>query len=57
MNQDIKGLGDIVAKITQATKLDQVAKGIATAMGKDDCGCEARQEALNKMFPINQDKK
>jgi hypothetical protein len=57
MNQDIKGLGDIVAKITQATKLDQVAKGIATAMGKDDCGCKARQESLNKMFPINQDKK
>jgi hypothetical protein len=26
-------------------------------MGKDDCGCEARQEALNKMFPINKDKK
>lgn len=57
MNQDIKGLGDIVAKITQVTKLDQVAKGIATAMGQDDCGCKARQESLNKMFPINQDKK
>jgi len=57
MNQDIKGLGDIVAKFTQATKLDQIAKGVATAMGQDDCGCEARQEALNKMFPINQDKK
>jgi len=57
MNQDIKGLGDIVAKITQATKLDQVAKSVATAMGKDDCGCKARQESLNKMFPINQDKK
>lgn len=57
MNQDIKGLGDIVAKITQVTKLGQVAKGVATAMGKDDCGCQARQEALNKMFPINQDKK
>jgi hypothetical protein len=26
-------------------------------MGKDDCGCKARQESLNKMFPINQDKK
>ena len=57
MNQDIKGLGDIVAKITQVTKLDQVAKGVATAMGQDDCGCKARQESLNKMFPINQDKK
>jgi hypothetical protein len=57
MNQDIKGLGDIVAKFTQATKLDQVAKGIATAIGQDDCGCKARQESLNKMFPINQDKK
>ena len=55
MNQDIKGLGDIVAKITQVTKLDQVAKGIATAMGQDDCGCKARQESLNKMFPINKD--
>ena len=57
MKQDIKGLGDIVAKFTQATKLDQVAKGVAIAMGKDDCGCKARQESLNKMFPINQDKK
>ena len=57
MNQDIKGLGDIVAKITQVTKLDQVAKGVATAMGQDDCVCKARQEALNKMFPINKDKK
>ena len=50
MNQDIKGLGDIVAKITQATKLDKVAKGIATAMGKDDCGCKARKTKLNKFW-------
>jgi len=42
-----KGLGDTIAKITKATGIDKVAKKV---LG-DDCGCEERKEALNKMFP------
>ena len=42
-----KGLGDTIAKITEATGIKKVVKFIAG----DDCGCDARQEALNKLFP------
>lgn len=42
-----KGLGDTIAKITEATGIKNVVKFIAG----DDCGCDARQEALNKLFP------
>ena len=42
-----KGLGDTIAKITKATGIDKVAKKV---LG-DDCGCDKRKEALNKMFP------
>ena len=42
-----KGLGDTIDKITKATGIDKVAKKV---LG-DDCGCEERKEALNKMFP------
>ena len=42
-----KGLGDTIAKITKATGIDKVAKKV---LG-DDCGCEERKQALNKMFP------
>ena len=42
-----KGLGDSIEKITKATGIDKVAKFI---LG-EDCGCEARKEKLNKLFP------
>ncbi len=42
-----KGLGDSVEKVLKATGIDKVAKKV---LG-DDCGCEERKEALNKMFP------
>lgn len=48
-----QGLGDTIAKITSATKLDVVAEQIAKAVGADDCGCKARRERLNQMFPYN----
>jgi NAD(P)H-nitrite reductase large subunit len=41
------GLGDSIEKITKATGIDKVAKFI---LG-EDCGCEARKEKLNKLFP------
>jgi len=42
-----KGLGDTVAKFTEATGIDKVVHFIAG----DDCNCKARQEKLNKLFP------
>ena len=53
MSKKSKGLGDTIKKITSATKIDKLAKKIAKAVGKDDCGCDERQEKLNKMFPYN----
>jgi hypothetical protein len=45
-----RGLGDDVAKFTEATGIkkmtDIVAKGLNIP-----CGCEGRQDALNKIFP------
>ncbi len=50
-SQPSRGLGDSIAKFTKATGISTLA-GIATrAVGKKDCGCKKRQEALNKAFP------
>ena len=46
-----RGLGDDIKKITSATKLDQLSERIAKLVGQKDCGCDKRQEKLNKMFP------
>lgn len=54
VNVRSRGLGDTIAKFTHATKIDTVAKTVAKVVtGSEDCGCAARQEALNKMFPYN----
>ena len=45
-----RGLGDDIKKITSITKLDKLAERIAE-LTSSDCGCAARQEKLNKMFP------
>lgn len=45
----IKGLGDIVALVTKYTGIKWVVKKI----WGEDCGCNERQEKLNKVFPIN----
>ena len=46
-----RGLGDTINKFTQATGLHNLAQMGAKAVGKKDCGCKKRQEALNKAFP------
>ena len=51
-----RGLGDDIKKITSAIKLDQLAEKIAK-LTSGDCGCDGRQEKLNKMFPYKKDKK
>lgn len=50
-NEQSKGLGDTIAKITHATGLDVVAEKVAKAVGKEDCGCNKRREKLNELFP------
>ena len=42
-----KGLGDDIEKVLEATGIAKVAKAV---LG-DDCGCEARKNKLNQMFP------
>ena len=46
-----KGLGDSIEKFTKATGIYGLTKAGARAMGKKDCGCKKRKEALNKRFP------
>lgn len=47
------GLGDTVAKMTNALGLDKVAESVAKVVGKDDCGCNKRREKLNELFPYD----
>jgi len=47
-----KGLGDTIAKITKATGIKKVVDKVAKATGKD-CGCDKRQDTLNRFFPYN----
>ena len=42
-----KGLGDTVESVLKATGIDKVAKFL---LG-EDCGCDARKEKLNALFP------
>ena len=46
-----EGLGDTIAKFTEATGIDKVVNALANLAGVDDCGCGARAEALNKIVP------
>jgi hypothetical protein len=48
-----KGLGDTVAAITKATGIEMLVKGIFG----ENCGCDARQEALNKLVPYKKEDK
>ena len=45
-NANDKGLGDTIAAITEATGIKAAVEAVT-----DDCGCAARAETLNKMFP------
>ena len=45
-----KGLGDTIEKITKATGIKGSVDYVFDKLGVD-CGCEARKEKLNKLFP------
>ena len=47
------GLGDSIEKITTATGIKQATKWLFDKLGKD-CGCDARKEKLNKIFPYKE---
>lgn len=51
MNES-KGLGDTIAKVAKATKVNLIADKIAKSFGKEDCGCKKRQQLLNEKFPF-----
>ena len=51
-NKKSKGLGDTVAKITKATGIKKVVDTVAKKL-KKDCGCNKRQDTLNRLFPYN----
>jgi hypothetical protein len=44
-----KGLGDTIEKVTKATGIKAVVDKISEVTGID-CGCDARKEALNKLW-------
>lgn len=46
------GLGDTIEKITEVTGIKAVVEKFSEATGLD-CGCDARKETLNKLFPYH----
>jgi hypothetical protein len=58
MNQS-RGLGDEIRKLTNVTGIHTFVKKttnfLSYVSGKElDCGCDGRQDKLNKMFPKTQ---
>jgi hypothetical protein len=51
IQEESKGLGDTIAKVTNTLGIDKLAEEVAQAMGKSDCGCKKRQQRLNELFP------
>jgi hypothetical protein len=45
-----RGLGDDVAKFTKKTGIKTIVDKVSQGLNIP-CGCEGRQDALNKLFP------
>ena len=45
-----RGLGDRIARVTQATGIDRVFEATSGVTGRD-CGCAKRRKKLNEQFP------
>lgn len=50
-----RGFGDTVEKFTKATGIKKVVNTVAKVTGKP-CGCGARRDTLNRMFPYDKNK-
>lgn len=47
-----RGLGDTVKKVTKTIGIDVAMKTVVKAVtGSEDCRCEERADALNRLFP------
>ena len=49
---EMKGLGDVVKRVAEATRMDKVANFVAKKVGAKYCGCNARADKLNKLVPF-----
>jgi hypothetical protein len=50
-----RGIGDTIEKITKATGIKKIVEVVSKATG-EDCDCEQRRDALNRLFPYNNNK-
>ena len=50
--KEIKGLGDIVEKITESTGIKTIVEKTTQALGIEDCGCTRRKDYLNNLVPF-----
>jgi len=55
-NQKPQGLGDTIESFTRATGIRSLVQMGNRAIGKKDCGCNKRKDALNKVFPYKNSK-
>lgn len=46
-----QGFGDDVERVAKKLGLDKLAKSVMQVVGVEDCGCGARRDALNQLFP------
>ena len=54
---EMRGLGDVVKRVAEATRMDKVANFIAKKAGAKDCGCNARADKLNELVPFKRKKR
>ena len=54
-NEPIRGLGDVVDRVTSATGVKSAVNKVSAELNKE-CGCEQRREALNKLIPFGKGK-
>jgi hypothetical protein len=54
---EYRGLGDVVKRVAEATRMDKVANFVAKKMGAKDCGCNARADKLNELVPFKRKKR
>ena len=50
----MRGLGDLVEKVTVNTGIKRIVDKIAKSTGKD-CGCNRRKSILNRLVPFKKE--
>jgi hypothetical protein len=55
--KEMRGLGDVVKRVAEATRMDKVANFVAKKMGAKDCGCNAKADKLNTLVPFKRSKR